>query len=339
MLPRFPGKPPRDLSRPLEQLEILIPPERDGERLDVALASVLPWRSRASVRRLIEGGYVRLDRAGARPSRRVQSGDVVVVRIPRPIDPGPAMPAVDAVPVIYRDRWMVAVDKPAGMAVHPAGRTVDGTLIHFLHRQYHREAAGDGEVAVVPRLMHRIDRETSGVVVVGLDEQFHSAVARQFEDREVEKEYLAVVHGQPTPAQGTIDFGIGPAARSAVRLKLEARRDGTGLPSLTHYRVLRSTGRFSLVELRPKTGRTHQLRVHMAAIGNPLVGDKIYGEDEQLFLAHLEGRLAAEDRERLILDRHALHAHRLRLYHPFAERSLTLEAALPVELAQLVSLQ
>jgi 23S rRNA pseudouridine1911/1915/1917 synthase len=188
----------------------------------------------------------------------------------------------------------------------------------------------------VPRLLHRLDRETSGVVAASLDPDFHHLVARQFEDRVVQKTYLAVVRGCPAPVEGIVDFGIGPDRRSAVRLKLEARRDGSGLPAVTQYRVLRRNARFALVELRPKTGRTHQLRVHMAAIGCPLVGDKIYGGDESLFLAQLQGQLGSEQHAALGLARHALHSHRLEFEHPFRGGRMTIEAPLPPDMAALL---
>lgn len=335
MIPRLPGEPPRDLSRPLEEVRVRIDSRQDGLRLDRALRQFLTWRSRTSIHRLIEGGFVSTPRGRARPSARVRAGDVITIRVPpkpapEPIDP----PDASSIPILYEDRWMVAVDKPAGLAVHPAGRRVHGTLIHFLHARYRRPE--DPARDVVPRLLHRIDRETSGVVAVGLDEAFHGRVARQFEDRRVAKVYLAVVHGRPPADSGIVDLGIGPDRRSPVRLKLEARRDGSGQPALTHYEVVRTRGAFSLVRLQPRTGRTHQLRVHMAALGCPLVGDKLYGPDERIFLEALSGELSEESRKRLILDRHALHAWRLRFHHPFAGCDLTLEAPLPADMAGLV---
>lgn len=334
MLPKYPGDPPRDLSKPLQQIRVLIDARLDGQRLDVALASVLPWRSRASVHRLIEQGFVQLLGRSAAPARRVRTGDTIVVDVPPRPEAVPDPGAGVEFTILYEDRWMVAVDKPAGLAVHPAGRRLDGTLIHALHRRYRRP--GSPPEDVVPRLLHRIDVETSGVVAVGLDEDFHHLAARQFEDRLVQKTYLAVVHGRPEPAAGRIDLPIGPDKASPVRLKLEARRDGTGLPASTRYRTLRSSDRFALVELQPETGRTHQLRVHLAAIGCPLVGDKIYGGNEDIFLEQLRGELSAASRARLILDRHALHAHELRLFHPMLGRELVLRAPLPEDLAGLV---
>lgn len=334
MLPKLPGQPPRDLSRPLEQLRFLVDARFDGQRLDVVLATVLPWRSRASIRRLLEGGYVHLTGRAPTASRRLRAGETIVVDVPPRAEPNPDPGAGVDFPIVYEDRWMVAVDKPAGLCVHPAGRRLDGTLMQALHRRYRRPE--DPAHDVVPRLLHRIDVETSGIVAVGLDEQFHHLVARQFEDREVQKTYLAVVHGRPEADAGTIDWSIGPDKRSPVRLKLEARRDGSGLSAVTEYRVVRANARYALVELRPRTGRTHQLRVHMAALGCPLVGDKVYGGDERIFLEHLEGRLSDASRERLVLDRHALHAHSLRFHHPMLDRAMELEAPLPADLAALV---
>ncbi|MBM4061551.1 MAG: RluA family pseudouridine synthase, partial [Planctomycetes bacterium] len=187
-----------------------------------------------------------------------------------------------------------------------------------------------------PRLLHRIDVETSGVVAVGLDEQFHHLVARQFEERLVRKTYLAVVHGRPAAPQGTIDRPIVPDKSSAVRLKLTTGDPGSGLPAVTAYSVLRSNADYSLVEVSPQTGRTHQIRVHLASIGCPLVGDKLYGGDEAIFLHQLAGTLGDRHRSRLVLDRHALHSHTLTFHHPMLGRELRLEAPLPADMARLV---
>lgn len=333
MLPKYPGEGPRDLSKPLERLKVLVDAKLDGQRLDLALTAVLTWRSRASIHRLIDGHYVTLDGREVAASRRVRVGETIEIEIPpNPVanpDPGAGV----EFPILYEDQWMIAVDKPPGMAVHPSGRRLDGTLIHALHRRFRNP--DDPAHDVVPRLLHRIDVETSGVVAVGLDEQFHHRVARQFEDRLVQKSYLAVVHGCPSEPQGTIDAAIGPDKRSAVRLKLTTvERDG--LPAVTRYEVVRQNADYALVAVFPKTGRTHQIRVHMAAIGCPLVGDKLYGKDERFFLHQLEGTLTDAHRAELVLDRHALHSHTLRFDHPMLERELLLEAPLPADLAALV---
>ncbi|MCA8958821.1 MAG: RluA family pseudouridine synthase, partial [Planctomycetes bacterium] len=218
----------------------------------------------------------------------------------------------------------------------PAGRRVHGTLIHWLHTHYRRpeDAAHD----VVPRLLHRLDRETSGLVMASLDPDVHSKVAWQFEQRTVQKVYHAVVHGAPPEPEGVVDLPIAPDSRSSIRLKLRASRSGEGLPAVTGWRVLRSNARFSLVELRPRTGRTHQLRVHMDALGCPLVGDKIYGVDDSVFLAYLADELDDAARARLILDRHALHSASLTFHHPVEQCPVTLRAPLPADMDALVCL-
>ena len=337
MIPRFPGDRPLDLSRPLEEIKVQIDARQDGQRLDKALHFFLHWRSRTSIQELIEAGFVDHRGGHGRPGAKVQAGDVIRIRIPKRPTPKPRedMPAGSSIRILHEDEWMLAVDKPAGLAVHPAGRRVEGTLIHWLHQRYRR--ADDPDHDVVPRLLHRIDRETSGVVCASLDEDFHSEVGRAFEDRLVRKTYLAVVHGAPPSAEGVVDLSIGPARDSAIQLKMEARRDGSGQHALTRYRVLQQNARFSLVEAAPRTGRQHQIRVHLAALGCPLVGDKIYGVPERVFFEQLDDQLSAASRELLILDRHALHAHRLVFQHPRRAQELALEAPLPADMAALLS--
>ena len=333
-LPRYPGEGPRDLSKPLEQVRVLVDARTAGQRLDLALAAVLTWRSRSSIARMIADGMVRLQGRVVPPSRKVRVGDTIEVDVPQDPVPQPRPDAQFDLPILYEDECVIAVDKPPGMAVHPSGRHLHGTLIHELHRRYRRP--DEPEYDVVPRLLHRIDMETSGVIAVGLDEQFHHQVRKQFEDRLVQKGYLAVVHGRPEEKAGVIDRGIVPDKRSAVRLKLTTCAPGEGQSALTNYRVVRSNDRFSLVELRPETGRTHQIRVHMAAIGCPLVGDKLYGPDEQLFLQGIAGELDEAGREALVLERHALHSSSLTFFHPRKGRDVTIEAPLPQEFAELM---
>jgi 23S rRNA pseudouridine1911/1915/1917 synthase len=333
-LPKYPGEGPRDLSKPLEQVRILVDARTAGQRLDIALATVLTWRSRSSIVRMIGKGMVRLGGRVVPASRKVRSGDTIEVDVPQDPVPQPKDDATFDLPILFEDEWMIAVNKPAGMAVHPSGRHLHGTLIHELHRRYRQPE--QPEFDVVPRLLHRIDLETSGVVAAGLEEQFHHLVRKQFEDRLVQKGYLAIVHGCPDKPEGRIDLGIRPDKSSAVRLKLTTCDRGQGQSAVTNYRVLRQNDRFALVEVRPETGRTHQIRVHMAGIGCPLVGDKLYGVDEKMFLHSIEGKLDAADREALVLDRHALHSHKLTFFHPRRNREVTIEAPLPREFADLV---
>jgi 23S rRNA pseudouridine1911/1915/1917 synthase len=334
VLPKFPGEGPRDLSKPLEQVKILVDGALDGQRLDVALATVLTWRSRSSIQRLLEQGLVRVNGRDMAPGRRVKCGDVVVIDIPPQLQAQPDPGVVLDFPILYEDQWMLAVDKPPGMAVHPSGRHLAGTLIQELHRRYRKP--DDPQRDIAPRLLHRIDLETSGLVAVGLDEQFHQFVSRQFEDRLVKKSYLAVVHGRPAEPAGVIDRPLVPDRSSTVRLKLTTGEPGEGLPAVTRYAYLRGNDRYSLLDVRPETGRTHQIRVHLASIGCPLVGDKLYGHDERLFLHQIAGTLDQAQRQRLVLDRHALHSHTLQFFHPMLAREINFTAPLPADMQALL---
>lgn len=341
MIPRVPGEPVRDLGRPIEEVRARVAPELDGMRLDRALQRLMPWRSRSSIQRLIRDGHVAL-KPDARedPSRRadparasvtVRCDDILVMRVPPRLlpehPPEPDLPLRE----LFEDPWLVAVDKPAGLAVHPSGRRLTGTLINLLHRRYRNS---DPELDVVPRLCHRLDRETSGVLLIAKQGTAHAAVRRQFEEHRVGKSYLALVEGRPARDEGLIDIAIGPALDSAIRLKMAPRADG--LEARTRYRIRECGADVTLLECFPETGRQHQLRVHFAAIGHPIVGDKLYGPDESWFLDSIAGCLSAEARTRLRLPRHALHSHSLRLAHPATGNCMELVAPLPSDMASVL---
>lgn len=334
MLPHVPGDPPRDLSRPPDRLRYLVLPEEGGQRLDRLLARVLFWRSRASVQRLIDQGAVRVEgRPPARSGLKVRAGDLVTILLP----PRPPLPAQAAAPgtlrVLFEDQWLIALDKPAGMAVHPAGRHLEGTLVGLLHQAFRRS---DPAEDIVPRLCHRLDRETSGVILATKQETARHLLGRQFEERTIGKTYLAVVEGTPDPPAGIVDWPLAPDPGSRIRLKMVARRDGRGVPALTRYKVARSSGGRALLEVTLGTGRQHQIRAHLSALGHPVVGDKIYGPDEAFFLEALAGRLTEEASRRLVLPRHALHAWKLRFRHPATNQEMELQAPLPDDMAALV---
>ena len=288
-------------------------------RLDAFLARHLTWRSRTSIQRLVRDGYVDVahlaperDAPGEpacerRAGRLLKHGARVVVRIP----PEHRLPAVLAdageLDVLYEDEAAVAIDKPAGMPVHPSGRHVANTLIQRVHALYQGDE--DTTLDLPLRLCHRLDRETSGIVLVGKGEVAHRELQQQFETRRVEKEYLAVVHGEPSADSGVVELALGPALASEIRLRMAVQADG--LPSVTEWRVLDRRRGFALVACRPRTGRQHQIRVHMEALGHPLVGDKLYGKEDGVFLRSRADELTDADRRALVLPRHALHNHRL----------------------------
>ncbi len=300
-----------------------IRPDELSIRLDAFLLRRMPWRSRASIQRLIRGGYVLADFAApergsraegesgkatveTRCGRLLRDGTRIVVIIPEEL----RLPAVTSdsgsLVVLYEDDDVVCVDKPPGLVVHPSGRHVTDSLIQRIHARYR---ADDSRERIPIRLCHRLDRETSGIVVCGKGERAHREIMLQFEARKIEKEYLAIVRGSPQEETGVIDHAIGPARASAVRLKMTVSVNG--LPSETHWSVVERHGDYTLVACKPLTGRQHQIRVHMDAIGHPLVGDKLYGLGEEYFLRHSAGELTPDDLRALGMPRHALHNHRI----------------------------
>ncbi|MCB9898221.1 MAG: RluA family pseudouridine synthase [Planctomycetes bacterium] len=296
-----------------------------GQRLDQFLAGRLVWRSRSSARKLLDEGLVELDDRSARPSRKVRAGERVVVHLPRPMRDrsllgklGQGEPETDPeLPRLFEDEHLIAIDKPADLPVHPSGRLLHFTVITALHRQY--RDFDDPERDVIPKLCHRLDLETSGVLLVAKTHQALVHVQSQFERRTVEKEYLALVHGRVEPDEGLIDLPIGPAHDPTVRHRRAIRHD-VGLPSRTRYRVARRWAEHTLLHIHLLTGRHHQIRVHVSSMGHPVVGDKIYGRDEGIFERYGEGTITADDRRVLEVPRQALHSHALAFDHPVAGR-------------------
>jgi 23S rRNA pseudouridine1911/1915/1917 synthase len=278
-----------------------------GERLDVFIARRLPSLTRSRVQRLIASGDVLLEGARARAGQRLEAGQRVSVRVPAATD-GDVTPEAIPLDVIYEDADILAVNKPAGMTMHPAPGHARGTLVNAV-LAHARDLSGVGGV-LRPGIVHRLDRDTSGVVLVAKDDAAHHALARQLKDRTVEKVYLALVEGTPRPAEGAIDA---PVARDPRNRQRMAVVEG-GRAALTAYRVVERLRGASLVEARPQTGRTHQIRVHFAAIGHPIVGDRLYGKPSP------------------IVGRQFLHAARITFAHPRTGERITLEAPLPGDL-------
>jgi 23S rRNA pseudouridine1911/1915/1917 synthase len=343
----------RNLARSLERVELEVrasdfqlAPSQVLIRLDAFLKLRLPWRSRTSVQRLIADGYVYVAPARPglepspeppaverRPSRQLRHGARVLVIIPPELRLPEHLADPGSLVVLYEDADVLAVDKPAGQAVHPSGRNLVGTLIQDVHARY----GEGGELSVPVRLCHRIDKETSGIVLLAKGERAHRQIRKQFERRTIEKEYLAVVHGSPVEDEGEIDFPLGPAHASRVRMKIAVQADGWEARTL--WRIRERRGRFTLLSCTPVTGRQHQIRVHLAAIGHPLVGDKLYGEDEELFLKGARRELDAIDQARLGLPRHALHNHRLAWVAPTGSERREVVSPLARDLVEFLEAQ
>jgi 23S rRNA pseudouridine1911/1915/1917 synthase len=284
-----------------------------GERLDKAIAGAIPDLSRAAIQRLIKSNQVTVNGRSSKPSYRVEAGDEVVAQVPA-VTPPEITPEDIALDVIFEDEHLAAVNKPAGMVVHPAYGHQSGTLVNALlsHWPQTVDVGGPDRAGIV----HRLDKDTSGLILVAKSAATHAALQRQFKRRQVKKIYLALVENHPSPRQGLIDAPIGRDKRHRKRMAIVR----SGREARTSYQVIRLFDEHSLVELEPETGRTHQLRVHLAWLGYPVVGDKVYGYRKQ----------------RVLKGRHFLHAHKLELTHPVTGASLSLTSALPDDLEDLL---
>jgi len=298
--------------------QFVVPPEALGQRLDHFLASQLPTLSRSRIQELIREGRAESDGQTARqPARRLKGGErlkLEVVERP-PLDASPEAIPLD---IVYEDADLAVVNKPAGLVVHAGAGHRTGTLVNALLHRFGKLSSVGG--AIRPGLVHRLDKSTSGLLVVAKNDEAHQRLAEQFRARTVEKRYLAVVHGRPARAQGQIAL---PVARDKRRpTRMSARRAG-GRAATTDYRVLASAGSLSLVEAFLRTGRTHQLRVHFSALGHPIAGDTLYGAPRQ----PRRGNATLP-----MLNRTFLHAERLRFQHPRTGKPMEFHAPLPEEL-------
>ncbi|MGH7028985.1 MAG: RluA family pseudouridine synthase, partial [Stellaceae bacterium] len=290
------------------------------------LARHLPALSRTRLKRLIEHGLVTQDGAASRdPALRVRPGQNFVVSVPDAEDAAPAAQPM-ALDIRFEDAHLLVIDKPAGLVVHPAPGNLDGTLVNALIAHCGPSLAGIGGVRR-PGIVHRLDKDTSGLMVVAKTEAAHQALSRDFALRRIDRAYAAFVWGVPAPLAGEIAGNIG---RSPVnRKKMAVVADGRGRPALTRYRVERSFRTdAALVECRLATGRTHQIRVHLAHRGHPLIGDPVYGRRAGRAVSRSSeagGRIAAFPRQ-------ALHARRLGFAHPAGAGRLEFDSTLPVDL-------
>jgi len=297
-----------------------------GQRLDAWLARKLPDLSRARLQALIAEGAVTVDGAPTRASSRVRAGQRVEVAVP---ELQPATPQAEdfSLDVVYEDEHLLVVDKPAGLVVHPGAGTPSGTLVNALLHHV-RDLSGIGGV-LRPGIVHRLDRGTSGLIVVAKSDEAHRGLAAQFASRAVDKQYLAVAHGVPRPRSGTIDAPIG---RHPVQRKKMSTAATRGRAARSSYAVEDALDGAALLRVRIHTGRTHQIRVHLASIGHPIVGDATYGG------ARASSSVGAGARAAIAaFPRPALHAAALSFDHPVTGVRLSFEAPLPEDLARLLA--
>ena len=281
--------------------------EEAGERLDTFLAQRCPDLSRSRIQSLTAEGLVAVDGAQAKPAARLREGQTVSLVVPPPA-PSTLVPQAMDLAVVYEDPDLLVIDKPAGLVTHPAPGHPDQTLANAVLAHCPDLEGVGGEVR--PGLVHRLDRDTSGLIVVAKNDAAQAGLSAQFKDRTVSKTYVAAVTGHPDPERATIDAPIGRHPTGRTRMAIVS----TGRDAVTDYDVLRRLRGYSLLEARPRTGRTHQIRVHLASVGHPVAGDTTYGKPAPG------------------LDRHFLHAHRLAFDHPRTGKRLELESPLPEDL-------
>jgi 23S rRNA pseudouridine1911/1915/1917 synthase len=295
--------------------------DAEGARLDRFLVAVLPERSRSQIQRLIKDGHVRVAGREARPNQPVRTGQQIAIDIPEPIDAWP-QPEALPLPIVYQDQDVIVVDKPAGMVVHPAAGHASGTLVNALLHHIDDLSGIGGERR--PGIVHRLDRGTSGLMVVAKHDAAHEELARQFRDREVEKEYLALVWGV-VQAGRRIDAPIGRDPSNRQKMSARARRSREAVTRIVRAEHLKA---LTLAQVAIHTGRTHQIRVHLSAIGHPIVGDPLYGG--------LHRRVPGDLRAVTHLDRPFLHAARLAFKHPADGRRMEFTSALPDDLQRVL---
>ena len=302
-----------------------ITPDLNGARLDRALAMLVPDYSRERLKALILAGHLTgPDGSKAKdPSMKVRAETDYILAIPEAAPSEAIAQQIDLV-IAYEDEHLIVVDKPAGMVVHPAVGNLDGTLVNALLHHCAGQLSGIGGIAR-PGIVHRIDKDTSGLLVVAKTDQAHEGLSAQFKDHSIERRYLAIVNGKPNPSSGKIDQWIGRASND--RKKMAVQREGRGKHAVTHYRTLERLDRAALVECRLETGRTHQVRVHLQHLGYPLIGDQVYSRPGQ----HKE--LLAE----LNFRRQALHAVSLGFIHPVTSTALSFESPIAGDMQQLLS--
>nr|WP_294168901.1 RluA family pseudouridine synthase [uncultured Sphingomonas sp.] len=305
-------------------IEVALRPNHAGWRLDRALADAVPTLSRERLKSLVRAGALQRGGSALRdPAFKVQGTEELLLLVP---EPAPAHNAAQDIPlaIVHEDEHLLVVDKPAGLVVHPAAGNLDGTLVNALLHHCRGQLSGIGGVAR-PGIVHRIDKDTSGLLAVAKTDRAHEGLAKQFAAHSIDRRYLAAVSGVPALVAGTVDA---PLARSSSdRKKMAIVADGRGKRAVTHWRKLKAWRDAALVECRLETGRTHQVRVHLASLGHPLLGDPVYGRSPP--------KRVQELLRSLNFHRQALHAAALGFIHPVSSKELSFESPIPADMQEL----
>ena len=279
----------------------------DGMRLDTYIASKLNTLSRTMIQRLIENGEILVNGKIKKISYKVQLGDILEINIPKPRETDIKAENIP-LDIVYEDNDIIVVNKPKGMVVHPANGNLDGTLVNALMSICKDSLSGIGG-EIRPGIVHRLDKDTSGLLIIAKNDTAHINMSNQIKNREVKKIYIALVRGIVGEDEATINMPIGRSTKD--RKKMAVRKDGK--EAITHFKVLKRYGKYTLLEIKIDTGRTHQIRVHLSEIGHPIIGDMVYSNGKNEF--GVEGQM--------------LHAKSLDFKHPITGKEIHLEAELP----------
>ena len=313
------------------QFEIVVPPGKVRERLDVYLTHHIENATRSKVQQAIDAGFVLVDGKPVKASYKISGGEVIHVTIPKP--PAPDVVSEDIpLEILFEDDYLLVVNKPAGMVTHPAYGNYTGTLVNAL--LYHcRNRLSTLNDAVRPGIVHRLDKDTSGIMVVAKDDSTHARLAKQFSQRTIEREYWAIVWGRfEGKRSGVIEASLGRSASDRKKIAVRA----SGKAALTEYTVLEEFDYLSLVKLKLRTGRTHQIRVHLHHIGHPVFGDPTYG-GRRIAWGDSGKKKKEQVQEFLkIINRQALHAKTIGFLHPVIKQHLRFDSELPSDMATIL---
>lgn len=304
----------------MKEFEYIITPEQKGQRLDQFLASLPELSlSRSQIKKLIENKLVTVNREFTKPSYKIKLDDRVKIILPPPVKPE-VKPENIPLEIIYEDEDLIVVNKPRGMVTHPAPGNYSGTLVNAL--LFHSPNLASLGSPLRPGIVHRLDKDTSGLLVVAKNDFAYQSLAKQIKARTAERTYVALVHGTVKNEEGIIEAKMGrhPVHRKKMAVLSKQKSKTLGREAITHYKVLKRFKNYTLLEVKIKTGRTHQIRVHMSYLGHPVVGDKTYGKKKEEF--EVKGQL--------------LHAQKLGFVHPRTEKYLEFECDLPSDFVEVL---
>lgn len=314
-----------------EPVEIVARVRGEALRLDQFLAQQLPEVSRSLVRKAIDSDAVSVNGEPTKASYKVRSGDVIRVHLPHPSFSKPK-PEDIPLDVIYEDEFLAVINKPANMVVHPAKGNWSGTLVNALQFRFEQLSMANGDYR--PGIVHRLDRDTSGAILIAKEEHTHRQLAMMFEERTMFKEYLALTAGVLDRDSDYIEAAIVKHRHDRVKMAIaEDEDDEDAKDACSFYEVIERFRGFSFCRVHPKTGRTHQIRVHLASVGCPVLADKAYSGRDRILLSDLAPAIASED-DRVLIERQALHAHRIRFRHPRRGDWIEIAAPLPEDMAR-----